>query len=148
MNNMPTTILHPKNFKDSVWSMECPYCQRLIGFDGIFHWNWVLDAIGYSSAVTRIHPMDFDGVIERKFNYLIFETKDAGVPVSQAQKWTLERLIHANSITIMYVEGKTMPESFKATVYFRDGRNIFEEGQGHKHAIDYVKRWFSWANKN
>lgn len=145
--NHPNTIKYPDSFDKSQWCIECPHCARLIGFDGIFHWDWVIDAIQQVSPVTRITPMDFDGVIERKFHYILFETKDNGIQIPQGQQWTLERIIHAESVTIMKVWGKLNPETFESCTYWANGKKHEEKGKGKNEALSYVKRWFAWANK-
>lgn len=145
---IPDTILHPDNFKASQWSLRCPMCNYLIGFDGEFHWNWVLEAIGYYEGKTKIRLMDFDGVIERHYHYLVFETKDKGVIVPKAQKWTLDRLRNMKSLCVMNVEGKIIPISWKSE-WGRYGNKAYSRaGIGEKSAKDFVKRWFDWANKN
>lgn len=146
--NHPDTILHPETFDKSQWTIECPHCARLIGFDGIFHWDWVIDAIQQVSPVTRITPMDFDGVVERKCHYIIFETKDVGVEIPFGQQLSLDNLIRAKSVTIMKVCGKLNPETFESCTFFTNKEPWKDKGEGRNAALDYVKRWFSWANKS
>ena len=100
MNDYPDTIKHPNNFDKSQWHIVCPHCHYEIGFDGIFHWEWVIDGIKASDPKSNIMPMDFDAVIERHYHYLIIETKDEDVPISRAQSWTLTRIGKAKSFTI------------------------------------------------
>ncbi len=143
----PITIGNPAAFDAAQWHITCPYCSREIGFDGIFHWGWVLDAIGYTSGDTNIQPMDFDGVIERHHHYLIFETKDVHASISQAQQWTLGRLNQAKSFTIMKVWGKESPQRTEleriSTV-----PPITYHGQGTEEAKALVRRWFTWAESH
>jgi len=120
---------------------------NVIGFDGVFHWGWVLESIGYDKGITKIQPMDFDGVIERRFNYMIFETKDIKRKISQAQQWTLERLHKAKSVTVMKIWGKVVPERFVAECWWGNGKYKSDEGSGLEEAKNYVARWFGWANK-
>jgi hypothetical protein len=93
--------------------------------------------------------MDFDGVLERKEHFLIFETKDVGKKISKAQQWTLERLARAKSFTIMKVWGKTEPEHFALRTYCpKTGRQTKDiVGVGTQIAKEYVRRWFKWANR-
>jgi len=145
--NYPSTILHPDAFTKSQWHIVCPYCERVIGFDGIFDWRWVMQAIGYDKGKTRIMPMDFDGVIERHCHFLIFETKDVGKEISQAQQWTLKRLRKAKSICIMKVWGKRKLDSFEAEFsYMNKIPRKIDSGVGEEEAKNYVRRWFEWAN--
>ena len=145
----PSTILYPKNFDKSQWAIICPYCYRTVGFDGIFHWGWVLEAIDYLKGLTKIQPMDFDGVIERHWHYIIFETKDVGLNISQAQLWTLERISNARSFCIMKIWGKENPEYFESQRYLTNGKSFpMESGEGVDMAKDYVRRWFKWADNN
>jgi len=145
----PDTIRCPESFDKSQWSVICPYCYRTIGFDGIFHWGWVLESIGYLKGLTKIQPMDFDGVIERHLHYLIFETKDVKMEISQAQLWTLERLNKAKSFCLMKVWGKEIPETFEAQMRFTNGK-VYDKttGEGSIEAKKYVEKWFKWADKH
>ena len=77
-DDLPDTILYPDKFKKSLGA----------GFDGVFNWKWTEGCFGD----TKIKPMDFDGVVERYGNYLIFETKDIGKPISLGQLITLNNL--------------------------------------------------------
>lgn len=145
--NHPITIGNPTAFDAAQWHITCPYCSREIGFDGIFHWGWVLDAIGYTTGKTKIQPMDFDGVIERRSHYLVFETKDVHASISQAQQWTLERLNQAKSFTVMKVWGKEQP----AQIEIEDicnGKPRKAQGYGTEEAKRWVQKWFAWANSH
>jgi hypothetical protein len=146
---IPDTIKHPENFMRSQWSVCCPHCHRTIGFDGIFDWGWVIEALKKISPKTKIMPMDFDGVIERKCHYLLFETKDEGKNIIEAQRWTLERIIRASSVTIMYVWGKESPISFEAQTILRNGKRFrVVKGMGRLESEEYVSRWFRWAEND
>lgn len=140
----PDTIKYPKAFDKSQWHIICPYCENVVGFDGVFHWGWVLEAMGYDEGITRIQPMDFDGVIERNYHYLIFETKDIEKKISQAQEWTLQRLRKAKSFTIMKVWGKIKPECFEIS---SGKQSTTTTGVGIEKAKEAVKKWFEWADR-
>lgn len=141
--NIPSTILHPDSFRESQWSIECPHCHSIIGFDGIFDWGWVINAIREADPANKIMPMDFDGVVERHNHYLVFETKDVGKKAIEAQIWTLERLRIAKTFTVMQVWGKRNPEHIK--MIWQNGGT--QEYPGNR-AYEIVTRWFRAANLN
>jgi len=138
MTQHPSTIRSPESFDNSQWSTTCPHCGGKIGFDGIFNWEWTQGC--FSGKIT---PMDFDGVVERKGHYLIFETKDPGTNIPHGQEITLNMLRTAKTFTIMKIWGKEVPE--KMDVIYPDGQQVnnistIEEMKG------YVSRWYNWAN--
>lgn len=140
--NHPPTIYNPEVFDKSQWQIECPHCGNMIGFDGIFHWGWLLDLLP-----RKISPMDFDGVLEAgQGHYLIFETKDIKNELPQGQLYTLSRLHRAKSFTVMIVWGKTEPEQF--TWIKRDGSQSGIFKQGVEEARRFVEKWISWAEEN
>ncbi len=143
---MPDTIKHPENFIDSQWSIRCPHCDEIIGFDGVFHWGWTQGCFGE----TKITPMDFDGVVERHGHYLIFETKDVGKDTPLGQRITLENLTQAKSFCIIKVWGKVKPESFELRFGYHNESTKNEpiSGYGEEALVIRVKKWYAWADKN
>lgn len=73
----PSTIKHHATFERSL----------PIGFDGVFDWSWTQGHLGQG----KITPMDFDGVVERKGNFIVFETKGGASLVSA---WLQKRETH------------------------------------------------------
>jgi hypothetical protein len=65
-------------------------------FDGVFMWDFLKGAFG-----PTIEPMDFDGVVERHNNFLVFETKNVGTPVPQGQMLTLRNLVTDRRFTVV-----------------------------------------------
>jgi hypothetical protein len=112
----------------------------------VFHWAWVIEALKMVKPNTKIQPMDFDGVVERGNNFLVFETKEVGKKISKAQQWTLERLIKAKSFCIMKVWGKTIPESYEIEFYSKGILQYRRIDKGLESARDYVAQWFRWAD--
>ena len=125
----PDTILYPDSFDN----------HPAAGFDGIFDWSWTKGCFGD----TKIMPMDFDGVVERKYNYLIFETKEEGKEIPKGQIITLNNLRNAKSFTIMKIWGKNNP--IKIELVYPDGKTLYFDGSAAK---NIVKRWYAWADKN
>lgn len=72
------------------------------GFDGEFQWDFLLPAF----KGTKIRPMDFDCVIERKGKVLIFETKAAGKEIETGQVITLTDQWKKGA-SILVLAGKT-----------------------------------------
>jgi len=143
-NSLPDTVRHPESFIKSQWYIECPECGHIIGFDGVFPWRWIIDAIKAINPKSKITPMDFDCVVERNSHYLVFETKDIGVDIEMGQLITLNNLKHPKSITVMKIWGKENP--VKMEINKQSGEviivNDFEEMK------EWVRRWYNSANKN
>lgn len=77
-------------------------------FDGVFNWDYLLPAFKGS----KIEPTDIDAVVERKGQFLIFETKDIGKKIPLGQAITMRELLKLNHIrkqtfTIYCIEGKS-----------------------------------------
>jgi len=74
------------------------------GFDGVFEWD-------YLEFPRNITPMDIDGSVEIKGNFLMFETKDTGVEIPKGQFQALSRLVELGNgrITIIFLWGKDIP---------------------------------------
>jgi len=137
MSDLPETIKHPSAFGESPAS----------GFDGIFDWSWTQGCFGAG----KITPMDFDGVVERKGNFIIFETKGVGVPVPRGQLITLRKAHALDVFTVMLIQGKARPEyaqcwcppDFKAGSVMTDFCPITTE-----RAAGFVADWYEYADKN
>jgi len=142
MNKHPDTIKYPETFDEAQWHIECPYCGKIIGFDGIFNWGWTQGCFGE----TKITPMDFDGVVERHKHYLIFETKNEDVKISKGQNLCLSNLRKAESFTIIKIWGKENP--VKMIIDFHDEKYKSIELYNINQMRDYISRWYKWADKN
>ena len=134
---LPDTIKHPDTFNNS------PAC----GFDGVFDLSFTQGCFGEG----KITPMDFDGVVERKGNFLLFETKCVGVPIPKGQLYTLEAPYKLNCFTIVMIEGKDVVESAK--VWCQPGFNKGAKMKDHAPATPermskFCHDWFEYANKN
>lgn len=128
---MPSTIRRPETF-----SQKAP-----AGFDGVFDWSWTDGCFGQ----TRIKPMDLDGMVERKGNFLVFETKDEGVEVPDGQMYTLKALYATGHFTIIFVYGKRDPQHIEVWHPAIRGARQYE---GRDKAREVVSRWFAWAERN
>ena len=94
--NLPSTIRSPSAFRNALPA----------GFDGAFDWSWTK---GCFDDRDKISPMDFDGVVERKGQFLVFETKDKK-SIPSGQFYTLMSAHRLGCFTVMIIEGKTRPE--------------------------------------
>lgn len=134
---LPPTIKHHEAFKKSPSA----------GFDGVFDWSWTSGCFGDGN----ITPMDFDGVVERKGNFLIMETKGIGVPVPKGQIFTMESAFKLNVFTILFIQGKQSPELAKAWCQpgFRNGvvMNDFIQTDSSR-MQDFLSSWYEFADKN
>ena len=135
--NLPVTIKHPETFNNSLSA----------GFDGVFDWGWTNGCFGKG----KITPMDFDGVVEKKGNFILFETKGVNVPVPKGQIITLESAYRLKCFTIVFIEGKLSPE--RVMVWFAPG---FKSGaKMDKHVPVNMERmknlcsdWYKFADKH
>ena len=142
-NNLPDTVKYPDNFIKSQWSLECPNCGYIIGFDGVFPWGWIIDAIKTVNPKSKIMPMDFDAVVERNSHYLVIETKDIGIDIEMGQIITLNNLKHPKSFTVMKIWGKENP--VKMEINKQNGEII--EVNSFKEMKNWVIRWYKMADK-
>lgn len=128
---LPSTIKHPGGFLHS----------PAAGYDGVFDWSWTQGCFGTG----RITPMDFDGVVERKGNFILFETKNLGVPIPAGQMYTLQAAHRLGCFTIFLIHGKTSPEAAQVWYPGRDARHEFEGLEAIK---ERVAAWYSYAEAN
>jgi hypothetical protein len=135
--SLPDTIKHPETFLNS----------PAAGYDGVFDWSWTQGALG----IGRITPMDFDGVIERKGNFLLFETKGVGVPIPLGQMYTFESAFKLGCFTIIFIEGKLSPESAKIWCANGFKNNIKMDRHAEttpERMHNFVADWYDYADKN
>ncbi|MAH51417.1 hypothetical protein CMI37_36715 [Candidatus Pacearchaeota archaeon] len=130
MAGLPETILHPKKFRQSLPP----------GYDGAFDWSWTDGCFGN----TTIAPMDIDGVVERHGRILVFETKDVGVEVKKGQLITLTSLYKMGDFTVMFIWGKTEPETVE--VWYPPPYNYKRNYTGVAWARKVVAWWFEYAS--
>jgi hypothetical protein len=117
-------------------------------FDGLFHWDFLTPAFNG----TKITPMDFDAVIERKGHVLIFETKITGKKVDIGPSITLTDQWRKGA-TIFCVSGKTAESIDGMACYWEGG---YEKGVtvGEKALVPVkwddvlfqTRRWFCHAD--
>lgn len=137
MSQLPSTIKHPDTFLTSPSS----------GFDGVFDWSFTAGCFGKG----KITPMDFDGVIERKGNFLVFETKGVGVPVPQGQIYTYQSLYKLNIATIVFIEGKLSIEFAKVWCQpgFKKGKVMTSHiASNNQRMAVFCNDWFQFSELN
>lgn len=133
---MLDTIKYPDTFKKS------PSAQ----FDGVFDWSWTQGCFGAG----KITPMDFDGVVERKGNFIIIETKNMGVPVPLGQMITLESIYKLDVFTVIFIQGKSTPELAKVWCQpgFKGGKKMDEYKETDvKRMQGFLSEWYEYVNK-
>jgi hypothetical protein len=131
MSDLPNTIKNPDSFLNSPSA----------GFDGVFDWSWTDGCFGAG----KIKPMDFDGVVERRGNFLLFETKNMDVSIPKGQLYTLQAAHALGCFTIMLIHGKTSPERME--IWF-PGCDIKQHLIGKEAARQKVGGWYAWADAN
>lgn len=113
------------------------------GFDGLFEWDWLKGAFGPS-----IMPMDFDAVVERHGQFLLYETKHIGVPVPKGQLITLESLVKNKVWTVFILHGKRQPKELIIWTADEDG-SVCERivnPVSRRIVWDESYKWFQKAN--
>ena len=125
---LPNTIIYPEQFNKS----------KPARYDGVFDWSWTDGCFGE----TKIKPMDWDGVVERYGNFIVFETKNPGIEIPMGQRITLEAAHKTGLFTIMLIWGKSCPENFE--VWFPNGK--IRKYEGIEKARQVVMKWFEYAN--
>jgi len=134
-------VRNSEYFDRSTWSIRCPYCQELIGYDGRFEWDWIFECFPRG-----IMPMDFDAVVEINGHFLIIETKmpDAKVPVGQFR--CLSQLHKAKSFVVVILWGKDKPEYFE---YIRRNGEYKSPPQKivHDEHVAFIRRWANAAER-
>jgi len=128
--DLPGTVYDPKGFRESLPPDH----------DGIFDWQWMLDARCFGD--TNIAPMDFDGVVERKGHFLVFETKSEGTPVPLGQMYTLQALIETGFFTVIIIWGKRQP--VHGIVMYPSGAE--RRFHGIDECIEKISGWWNYIN--
>lgn len=137
MSGLPDTIKHPETF------IKSPSAS----FDGVFDWSWTSGCFG-DGVIT---PMDFDGVVERKGNFLVFETKNIGVPIPKGQMYTYESAYKLGVFTILFIEGKDKPEYAKAWCQPGFKKSLKMEVHAPTNMTrmsKFVSEWYTFADTN
>ena len=118
-------------------------------YDGLFDWDWMANCFGES----KIMPMDIDGVVERKGNFLKFESKEVGKAIPMGQLFTLQAYHRLECFTVLFVYGKKTPEMLASwdAPDFRSGV-VMDETKPVKvtvlQAQNYVAAWYRYADSN
>lgn len=113
------------------------------GYDGRFDWDVFKKSKCFGD--TKIEPMDFDGVVERRMHYLVFESKDLGKSVPLGQSITLNNLRVAKSFTVVTIWPKSPPFK-KMEIAYQNGTR--QEISGHDNIIGKIKAWYQWADRS
>jgi hypothetical protein len=117
-------------------------------FDGQFHWDFLRPAFNG----TKIMPMDFDAVVERRGKMLVFETKEPGKDIDKGQRITLTTQWKTGA-TIFVLSGKKPEEINGMAVYagtqYEPSVEVGDKPLQPCDAFDVVYRvrcWFCWAS--
>ena len=109
------------------------------GYDGIFHWDWTKGCFGN----TNITPMDLDALVERRGHFLVFETKEIGVPIPEGPRRALKALHAEGNKTILIIYGKKTPET--AEIWYPSSFKQ-EKLEGLDSIRNAVIRWWNYAD--
>jgi hypothetical protein len=80
--------------------------------DGIFNWDSFTIIDGRSCFPRTIKPMDIDLNVEIRYQHIIMESKDEGVPVPDGQMQALLSLLDTSRVTLICIWGKLSPTSW------------------------------------
>jgi hypothetical protein len=113
MDDLPSTILYPNAFRNSLSA----------GNDGVFDWSRWQAAIG-----TRgIAPMDIDASVEINNFFLWAETKNEEVPISRGQQRALDAAVQTGLVTVIYQWGKIVPIRWKIHTFNKKTPDFTQE---------------------
>ena len=130
-------IKYPRRFKEATPA----------GFDGVFDWDFLLPAF----TGTKIEPMDIDCVVERHGKFLLFETKEPGVPIPKGQQITLKTLVYLGrgAIHLIVLYGKYPSEinDIEEWYYHKGQIQIKSLKCNAEQVLAKVNDWFQWASQ-
>lgn len=104
------------------------------GFDGQFHWDFLRPAWG----TTRIEPTDVDAMVERYGAFLLFETKEPGVPIPEGQRRAFEQLLRLPQFTIIHCAKD--PRQINEFEIWTRGKRTHVSGDAET-LVDYCRSW-------
>ncbi len=130
MKDYPDTIIYPERFAKSLPA----------GHDGIFDWAFLKGAFG-----PVIMPMDFDGVVEKNGNFLLFETKTLDKEVPQGQLITCRALIRTGDWTIFFVWSSDYDDYVELEIWHRNGSRVPREPTDYGTIKARASDWYKWA---
>lgn len=116
------------------------------GFDGVFDWDFLIPAF----EGTGIQPMDFDGVVERNGQFLVFETKEGNKPIPFGQQLALERAVETGFWTVIVLRAKRSVDVAGWDCWFlgKKARVTKKYIEGDATAlVAFVRRWFLSASR-
>ncbi len=130
---LPKTIYNEAKF---VKSLPAKY-------DGFFDWEFLNPLFPNKIEVT-----DIDGIVERKGNFLIFETKALMAMIPRGQMIMHEKMIMTGLFTVIHIWGDNA-EEWK--IYYPlenlSSNIVSEEGQGKESLISKVKEWVAFVEQ-
>lgn len=90
--------------------------------------------------------MDLDGLVERKGQFLVFETKALNARVSTGQQITFNALSKTGLFTVVIVWGnRDSPEEME--VMYPNGKTIKRQKCNLSDLRDVVSRWYAFADQ-
>lgn len=111
-------------------------------FDGVFDWDYLAGAFP-----REITPTDWDGVVEIKGNFLVFETKDFDKEVDKGQLMALWAAVNTGRFTVVFIWGKKYPIEWERWTREKDKIKIIErEACNIIDVFDFCKKWADWAD--
>jgi hypothetical protein len=114
-------IRDPQKFLETQWDWT--------PFNGVF-------------APTGIRITDIDGAVECNGKFLIIETKLPNQPIPTGQRLMFDHMVSLKCFTVLIVWGR--PNQAEHAQLWGRGEKVRTTQRGF---IEYVARWFAWANK-
>jgi hypothetical protein len=112
------------------------------GWDGEFEWDFLETAFGAKGM-----PMDFDAVVERYVNFLLFETKSLGKAVPKGQLITFDALIKTGYWTIFFLWMDSKNRPVKMETWHHNGTVTDVKNTDMYTVWVRAKAWYKWASK-
>ena len=104
-------------------------------------WDWAVFSGCFGSS--KMSVSDLDGIIERRGNFLVIETKLPGVPISMGQSILFSHLSEVPGFTVIVVWGN--PGKAEKMMRWPDGGKIDITTEQLR---DEVSKWYQYANSH
>ena len=93
----------------------------------------------------RVTITDLDGIIERRGQFLVFETKNDNVPLPKGQQILLDQLLKLGVFTVVIIWGKPGVTALQRVTRYH--RNTEKEVEPTIEALkELCRKWWDWAD--
>ena len=107
-------------------------------------WDWkVLDGC---FGDTNIHPMDVDGMVERRRHFLALEAKPPGGTLTRGQEITFMQLSRQPRTNCVVFYGDPLEETVERITVMTNGIQREEVDPSLETLRTFVSLWYAWAD--